>query len=156
MGSRAYLPCMMRTVLICLVVLFSTVAPALAAGALDTLVGKKNAVLLFAKSRSDASLDRQISMFSERRPDVTDNDIVVLLTTDNRDTMAVVGYASLPSGVGRKLIREYNPEGSGLTIILVGKDGMEKDRWSELVDPQEIFDLLEALPEEEVSTTTGG
>ena len=147
---------MMRAIVTIAVLICMSASPAIAAGPLDNLLGKKNAVLLFAKSRSDASLDRQIAMFAARRPDVSDNEMVVLLTTDNRDTMAVLGYASLPSGAGLQLLRQYEPRGSGMTIVLVGKDGMEKGRWRQLVDPQVLFDLLEEQDEGEASTSTGG
>ena len=34
----------------------------------------------------------------------------------------------------------------GLTVILIGKDGGEKGRWSQLVDPDEVFALIDAMP----------
>jgi Domain of unknown function (DUF4174) len=117
-----------------------------AAGPLDALTGKKRVVLLFSKSRSEAELDRQLSLFSERRSELDDRDTIVLLTVRGRDTMAVFGYASVSDGTGRQLTNLYKPQGSGLTVVLVDKDGSEKGRWPGTVDPQIIFDLIDTMP----------
>ena len=31
-------------------------------------------------------------------------------------------------------------------MILIGKDGGEKQRWSEPVEPQEFFQIIDAMP----------
>jgi hypothetical protein len=128
------------------------------AGPLDRLSGKKNVVLLFSKSRSEAELDRQLSLFSERRSELEDRDTVVLLTVKGRDTMAVFGYASVSAGTGRQLVGLYKPVGSGLTVVLVDKNGTEKGRWPGTVDPQIIFDLIDTMPAGQAATgaATGG
>lgn len=134
------------------------VVTAAQAAALDSLLGKKHAVLLFAKSRSDAALDKQIGLFSERRPELDERDMVVIMTTMNRDAMAVIGYASIAPGAGRRLLREFAPPESGLTVILVSKGGVELMRWSGVVAPQVIFDAIDALPDkdEEPKSHVGG
>ena len=33
-----------------------------------------------------------------------------------------------------------------MTVVLIGKDGEEKQRWNRVVDPQELFDLIDAMP----------
>lgn len=128
------------------------------AGPLDRLHGKKNVVLLFSKSRSEAELDRQLSLFSERRSELDDRDTIVLLTVKSRDTMAVFGYASISDGTGRQLVGLFKPQGSGLTVVLVDKNGSELGRWPGTVDPQVIFDLIDTMPEGRPVTgaTTGG
>ncbi len=116
------------------------------AGPLDDLIGEKRAILLFTKSRSEASLDRQISLFSKQRFDLDDRDTVVLHTVDGRNTMAVFGYARVSDGTGRQLAQIYEPARNGLTIVLIGKDGTEKGRWQGVTDPQIIFDLIDTMP----------
>ncbi len=117
-----------------------------AADPLEGLTGKSRPILLFAKSRSDANLDRQIDLLRERRPDLADRDIVVFRTAGNEDTRSAIGYVDLPRGAAFELRKRFGPLRSGLTVILIGKDGTEKGRWERLVPPQEIFDLIDTMP----------
>lgn len=114
--------------------------------ALRDLVDEKRLVLLFSRSKSDAVLDKQLGMLAERRPSLEDRDMVVLVTSGNRDTSAAIGYASLRAGTAIELRRFYEPASSGLTVILVGKDGTEKGRWQGAQDPQLLFDLVDTMP----------
>ena len=128
------------------IALLMSVSPAHAADPLAGLQGKSRPVLLFAKSRSDASLDKQIDLLRERRPDLSERDIVVFRTAGNEDTRSAIGYVDLPRGAAFELRRRFAPLRSGLTVVLVGKDGTEKARWERLVPPQDIFDLVDSMP----------
>ena len=139
-----------------------TVATPAAADPLDGLRGSKRPLLLFSKSRSLSSLDRQVDLLRELRPELQERDVVVLVTAGNDETYNAIGYSDLPRGAARALRRRFDPFGagpgtadptvpgrgatSGLTVILVGKDGTEKRRWRGLVDPQDIFDAIDAMP----------
>jgi Domain of unknown function (DUF4174) len=120
--------------------------PAQAADPLASLAGQKRVLLLFSKSRSDANLDRQLGLLGDRRSDINDRKIVVLVATLGREPMAVMGYASLPQGAGRALNQRFQPREEGLTLVLVGLDGTEKGRWHNALDPQVLFDLIDAMP----------
>jgi hypothetical protein len=120
--------------------------PAQAADPLASLIGQKRVLLLFAKSRSDANLDRQLALLGDRRSDISDRKIVVLVVTSGREPMAVMGYASLPQGAGRALNQRFQPKEEGLTLVLIGLDGTEKGRWHNALDPQVLFDLIDAMP----------
>lgn len=118
----------------------------MAAEPLKHLQGDKRPLLLFAKSRSFAPLDKQVDLLRGYRPDLEDRDMVVLSTTGSQETSATIGYVSINRGTARELRKLYKPESRGLTIILVGKDGGEKARWQQVVDPQVIFDLIDSMP----------
>jgi hypothetical protein len=120
---------------------------ALAADLLESMVGKKQPLLLFAKSRSFAPLDRQLDLLRDYRPDLSDRDMVVLRTVGSMETSAAIGYVSINSGAARLLHKRFSPDLAGLTVILIGKDGEEKARWLQVVEPQEIFDLIDTMPE---------
>jgi hypothetical protein len=120
--------------------------PAMAADPLISLKGEKRPLLLFAKSRSFAPLDKQLDLLRSYRPDLKDRDMVVLSTTGNQETSSAIGYVSLNRGTARQLRRQYGPDAQGLTVVLVGKDGTEKARWHKLVEPQVIFDLIDSMP----------
>lgn len=155
-GIFNYLDNMKKFLILTFAAVFSMVSVMhAAAGPLDDLIGKKRAILLFSKSRSEAQLDRQISLFSKQRFDLDDRDTVVLLTVNGRRTMVVFGYARVNDGTGRQLTQLYKPQAIGLTIVLVGIDGTEKGRWSGVTDPQIIFDQIDAIPMPREETETG-
>lgn len=143
--TRSYLRGMNRRTVLSALLAAPFSSPALA-GVLDSVRGDKRFILMFAKSRSDAALDKQLGLFIERRPEMEARNAVVLLTTENRDTMTAVGYASIPAGTGRRLYREFDPPERGLTVILLGPDRQEQMRWRGVVEPDVIFDAMDDLP----------
>jgi len=141
----------MKTVLSTLAVLAAALltpfgTPAMAADSITALIGKKRPILLFAKSRSFAGLDKQVDLLRDYRPDLQERDIIVLTTISNQETSAAVGYLPISRGTARQLKRRFEPDLKGLTVILVGKDGTEKARWNHAVEPQIIFDLIDSMP----------
>lgn len=119
---------------------------AYAADLMENLRGEKRPLLLFSKSRSFAGLDQQVDMLRDFRPDLQERDMVVLSTTGRQETQSVIGYTPVPRGTARLLQKKYQPNSSGLTIVLIGKDGAEKARWEKVVDPQTVFDLIDTMP----------
>ena len=133
----------MRTLLLLALLL----APVTAlADPLSGLQGEKRPLLLFSKSRSLSSLDRQVDRLRDFRAELEERDMVVLVTAGNDQTYSAIGYSDLPRNANRELTRRFAPQGSGLTVVLVGKDGTEKRRWTKLVDPEEILDLIDTMP----------
>ena len=126
--------------------IFLVAGPVHAADTLQNLQGKKRPILLFAKSRSDAGLDKQVDLFRSYRPNLRERDIIVLSTTSREETRSAIGYTPINRGTARELKRRFSPSSSGLTVVLVGKDGSEKERWQRVVEPQEIFDLIDSIP----------
>ncbi len=126
--------------------LLAVTGEASAADVLESLKWEKRPLLLFSKSRSFAPLDKQIDLLRDYRPDLTQRDMLVLSTTGGQETSAAIGYVAIQRGTARQLLREFKPDPKGLTIILIGKDGNEKARWQHVVEPQEIFDLIDSMP----------
>lgn len=130
-----------------LLMLALALAPSLAmADPLASLSGKKNAILLFSKSRSDAQVDRMLSMFQERRAELEERSVIVITVFGDRDAIAALGYASLPAGANRDLRSRFKPEIRGATVVLVAKDGTEAGRWQGIVQPDALIEALDALP----------
>ena len=164
----------MRTALALLlaILLPGAVTTPAAADPLDGLRGQKRPLLLFSKSRSLSSLDRQVDLLRELRPELDERDVVVLVTAANDETYNAIGYTDLPRGAARQLRRRFDPFGagpatadptvpgrgatSGLTVILVGKDGSEKARFRGIVDPETLFEIIDAMPMRQRETQAEG
>ena len=58
-----------------------------------------------------------------------------------------VGRSFTP-GVEREIVDRFGLESGrrGIAAALVGKDGGVKARWSEIVEPDAVFDLVDAMP----------
>ena len=138
----------MRKFCVIISTLFLTIwsTSALAADPLKALQWEKRSLLLFAKSRSFAPLDKQVDLLRSYRPDLEDRGIVVLSTTGRQETSAAIGYVSINRGTARELKKRFEPQANGLTVILIGKDGTEKARWQQIIEPQVIFDLIDSMP----------
>lgn len=117
-----------------------------AADPLQTLLGKTRPLLLFSKSRSDARLDQQEDLLRGFRPELRERDVVVLRTAGNDETQSVIGYTSINRGASRDLLARFSPAANGITVVLIGKDGTEKMRWNRLVQPRELFEIIDAMP----------
>lgn len=129
----------------------SSVSPTFAqstptANPLADLRGEKRIVLLFSKSRSDATLDKQVDLLRARRRDLSDRDTVVLVVEGRSDVVSAIGYVDVPRGAALDLRKLYEKERVRFFGILIGKDGLEKSRWQRVRDPQDMFDQIDAMP----------
>lgn len=109
-------------------------------------LGQKRALLLFAKSRSDASLDRQLGLLSEQRLELSERSVVVIVIAGGQEAMIAMGYATLPAGAGNALFKAFKPAPQGVTVVLVPGPAGEKQRWQQPVMPEELFAVIDALP----------
>ncbi len=110
---------------------------------LSSLAGRP-AILLFAKTRSDASMDRQLALLSEIRVELSQRKAVVIAVVLRRDAMTVMGYASFPAGSGNALFETFKPGGEGLTVVLLDGKQAELKRWEQTVTTDELLSLLPA------------
>lgn len=117
-----------------------------AANPLADLRGERRIVLLFSKSRSDATLDKQVDLLRARRRDLSDRDTIVLVVEGRSDVVSAIGYVDVPRGAALDLRRLYEKERVRFFGILIGKDGQEKSRWQRVRDPQDMFDQIDAMP----------
>lgn len=115
---------------------------------LNSDLWKRQPLLLFAKSRSDAQKTRQEAILRDRRSEIEARDMVVITIAGSGPPIASIGFISLPTGATRELRQRFNPDPSLFTAILVNSDGKEIGRWNRPVDPDVLFDLLDAQDNE--------
>ena len=110
--------------------------------------------LLVVRSDQDSMLAEQASLVESRMNAWKNREMKLVLLTTNGGLVVdrfvdggPVGE-SFTLGVERQLVDRYGLESGreGFAAALVGKDGGVKDRWSELVSPEAVFDLVDAMP----------
>ena len=110
--------------------------------------------LLVVRSDQDSMLTEQASLVGSRMNAWKDREMKLVLLTTNGGLVVdrfvdggPVGE-SFTLGVEQELVDRYGLESGreGFSAALVGKDGGVKARWSELVEPDAVFDLVDAMP----------
>jgi hypothetical protein len=98
----------------------------------DRYKGKNRLILLFAPAPDDAFSGGQKACFHESQAALSDRDIVVLEFVRGRDKSDAWERFEVPQDV--------------FHCLLVGKDGSVKLRRTSVVEPEELFSLIDAMP----------
>lgn len=117
-------------------------APSLASDdPLAKYVGSDRPIVIFAPDRYDPRLVEQIGRFSIHRREFRDRDVIVI---------EVGGPFMRAEGQGvphAPVMRErYGIGDDDFAIVLIGKDGGEKLRVSQVTDPTVFYDLIDTMP----------
>jgi hypothetical protein len=96
-------------------------------GGIEALRWEKRPVLVFATA-GDPRIDRQLTLFRQNAADMVERRNVVVVDT----------------GEGGSLRARFAP--SGFTVVLVGLDGGEKFRTTEVVSPDTLEGLIDGMP----------
>ena len=92
--------------------------------------GNHNRVLLvFAPSAKDKNYLEQKQLLENAESGVLERDMVVSLITDLSDPL-----------------RDDYSVPEEFTVVLIGKDGTEKERFSEPVEPTSLFSIIDQMP----------
>lgn len=97
---------------------------------LDQLRWTSRPVLVFADGPEDPRLARQLAVLTAEEAGLSERDMVVMTDV-------------APAGEG-DLRRRFAP--AGFAVLLIGKDGFVKLRRGAVVEPEELFALVDAMP----------
>lgn len=111
---------------IALLSVFSLLGP-VTAESLDPYLWNSRPIVIFA-AEGDPLIDRQLARFKAERAALIERDNVLILET--RPDAA--------------LTQRFRPD--GFTVILVGKDGAEKFRATEVIAPEVLLGLIDTMP----------
>ena len=108
-------------------------------------------LLIFAPGSDQNGQDPlivQLEKIAQNRDGVLERDMVIL-TIQPGSVSVIAGddsarQSSLTSS--QLLYETYDVRDDAFVVILVGKDGTEKNRWSEPVDMRLIFDQIDVMP----------
>ena len=112
---------------------------------MDAYTWKKRVLIVFTNPRG-AGVDAQRAALAGREVELADRDMVVFAVLDTDEVRSIYGTA--PAAEQTQILREKFdvPAKSGLTTILLGKDGGVKWREPRIAEPQELFDLIDTMP----------
>ena len=104
---------------------------------------KNRIVIVFAKSQSDARVQRFRREWNGRREGTSDRDLLLVEMFEKGASR--IGDEIIAPASAVKLWSEFEVEPDNTTFVLIGKDGTEKLRETE-IDLDEIFEVIDAMP----------
>ncbi len=115
------------------IIALTAIADTFPEASLDSLKWEKRIVLLFGDDEESPEIVKMRDALAEREDEVEDRDIVVFVVPLDEER-------------GRTLAERWGIELGRFTYLLIGKDGTEKDRSNDVVEPDEIFALIDTMP----------
>ncbi len=125
---------------------------------LDRLRDKHRPVVVFGSKADDAKVAKQRHSWAGPLPEagVKDRDIIVVEVFTQGEGKA--GGEVLKPEEARELRQMFSVADDSFAVVLIGRDGGDKFRWTEPVSAQEIFGKIDAMPmrQQEVQAKGGG
>ena len=106
-------------------------------------------LLAFAPALDARAIETQKVKINAGRAGFTERDMVLIAVSPNdlrEEGMSAPRSPDLFREEARSLYERFSVEPGTTAILLIGKDGTEKARWSEPVDLAEVFGLIDAMP----------
>jgi len=111
---------------------------------LDQYQWENRILLIFADSDSNKQYDNQISELDGHEEGLKDRDLKIFHLFSN--ALSRSGVQSANQEKTKMLYQEYGIENGDFTVILIGKDGTEKLRTTELLKVEKLFSVIDAMP----------
>jgi hypothetical protein len=112
---------------------------------LDAYRWEARPLLVFAPSAEDGRYEEQRLALSRDVEGLSERDMAVFLMPGDRPLHTLVGQRP-ETDFAPGLREAYGVAPADFVVVLVGKDGGEKGRWTSPVEPDEIFALIDAMP----------
>ncbi|SIQ60680.1 DUF4174 domain-containing protein [Pontibacter lucknowensis] len=103
---------------------------------LEVYKWENQVLLLFAASENDAEFIKQKGLNRKNMQGIAERQLVVL-------ELVPGGNAA---DMREDLLKKFDVEAAGYTLLLLGKDGMEKYRSRTAVSLEEVFKIIDQMP----------
>ncbi|SER21238.1 protein of unknown function [Faunimonas pinastri] len=133
---------MLRSVTIAAAATLGLGIAAAGAAPLVSLRWNNRVLLIHAGAADDSRLAEEKRRIASAHAELADRDMVVIAQVGAAEPELL--YGSAPKGAVASF--RTAPAEPGFQIVLIGKDGGEKGRWSEPVAMNEVFGLIDAMP----------
>jgi monofunctional biosynthetic peptidoglycan transglycosylase len=111
---------------------------------LEKLTDQERLFILSAPYDGDTRLSVQVGRLLGSVEALADRDLRIVNLMGTRGGR--LAGRTLSSGMVRALRERWDLADSEWSLTLVGKDGEVKRRWDDLVEAQEVFDIIDAMP----------
>ena len=134
---------MIEALLIATVALSPSLTPA-PSDTLDDLRWKNRLLIVVHDEASKTFAERQIESWRADQAGTDERELLLITVEPNGS--GTIGPDKLRPSVAGGIFARFHRPGRDFEVILVGKDGTEKERWHEPVPMTEVFGLIDAMP----------
>jgi hypothetical protein len=111
---------------------------------LEPYLWNRRLLIIFAPSLDDPGLLGQRERNAHAIEGLQARDMVVFAVIGDDHVNAELNDA--PAGGAAEIRRRFEVHEDGFAVVLVGKDGTEKFRSAEPIEPEIIFDIVDGMP----------
>ncbi len=86
-------------------------------------------LLIFGQDHHPTLVQQQLDLLNKQSAGLKERELVIRIVKN-----------------GSSLVKEYKISPTTFMIVLIGKDGTEKHRTSQLLNPSELFAIIDAMP----------
>lgn len=109
---------------------------------LEPYQGKNRILLVF--SPTESTLEKQLAIFTKNQEGMQDRDLLVFKIT--KESIHHPNGSQDGKEAADLLRSKYQLTDNQFSVILIGKDGTEKLRQSEVLDAEKLFAVIDAMP----------
>ena len=102
-------------------------------------------LLVFSPSAEDDAYEEQRLALARDFGGLSERDMAVLLVVGGEPVSVLVGERP-ETDISADLRKAYAVDRDDFVVVLIGKDGGEKGRWTSPIEPNEIFALIDSMP----------
>ncbi|MBE9182012.1 DUF4174 domain-containing protein [Oculatella sp. LEGE 06141] len=120
---------------------------------LDTYRWQNRLLLLFATSEQTHAYKTQVQMLEEHADGFRDRDLLLVpilsshrSSTGGSSSADTAAANRLRESAAEKLRQRFNTRSDDFVAILIGKDGTEKRRERQPIEPSDLFNQIDSMP----------
>lgn len=104
---------------------------------------KNRILLVFSDNPQDQNYQQQLRLLNGHANGLKERDLIILNVFADRVEKE---NSTQVSDINPNVLRQYYKVNTSFTVVLIGKDGGEKKRTQTILNPQELFGIIDAMP----------
>jgi len=121
---------------------------------LESFQWENRILVLFASHSDDESYQTQMDKFSSLEDEIRDRDLVIFSIFDTE--CSTMNGDVISESSSHSIREKLSPAESGYSIFLIGKDGGVKLKQDEVLEPAELFHVIDRMPMRQREMRDGG
>lgn len=110
---------------------------------LSSIQWKNRVLLVMSENPNDPLVKQQVSLFSQEAEEMKDRKLILLQVFPE---FYLMGGDSAIRRTSAEVYFDYKSAKKSFELILIGLDGDEKMRRAELMRPQDLYTIIDAMP----------